>query len=118
MSTHPNALLLLKLTPDDLARKTYRAICEAENASDMDPTIKIGGARFRIKVMESDYDEGYQIAAKEGQIVLFNFLTYGYGEEAAWDEVKARVEALDAWAKEACDKYKCSYAIKLSANYW
>ena len=28
MSTHPNAMLLLTLTPDDLARKTHRALME------------------------------------------------------------------------------------------
>lgn len=120
MSTHPNAMLLLVLTPDDLTRKTMRAIVAdaGGDADDDSPKVKIGDEDYCVTVMEEEYDESYQISAKEGDIVLHDFLTYGYGEKLAWAEVVDRVAALQAWADVARDKYRCSAAIYVSANYW
>jgi len=42
MSCHPNAMLILALTPDGLARKTYRAILE-DAKIDSDGSFNIGG---------------------------------------------------------------------------
>jgi len=111
--------LLLTLTPDDLSRKTYKAILADQGIKDdEDPEIKIGGTGFRIKVMEDGYDESYQIQAKEGDIALWDMITYGYGEVMEWENVEALKLALDAWAKPICEKLKCSYRIYITANYW
>lgn len=117
MGTHPNAMLILRLTPDDLARKTYRAILE-EAKVEGDDEIKIGGFDYTHMVMESDYDESFQISAKEGEIVLHDFLTYGYGESMAWEKVESQKNDLEAWAKGICERHKCSYKIEIGANYW
>ena len=85
MSTHPNAILLLTLTPDDLARKTLRNILEEakvykwneEGVIDFEGEIKLGDNRYHHKVMESDYDEDMQISAKEGDIIIYDMVTYG-----------------------------------------
>lgn len=118
MSTHPNAMLLLVMTPNDLARETARAI-----AGDMEPCegvweIKINDRTYSMRVMESDYDDDNQIAAPEGSIVLDCFLTYGYGETIGFGEVETMVADLKAWADEVCAKHHCSYAVKIGANYW
>lgn len=117
MSTHPNAILLLVLTPDDLARKTYRALME-EAGIDEDGQFKIGNRGYNHLVMEDSYDDGWQIAAKEGSIVLHDFLTYGYGDRVPWAEVETRKAALEEWAKRICAEHHCSYEISVGANYW
>lgn len=117
MGIHPNAILLLTLTPDDLARKTYRNILADTNTED-DYDIKIEGNNYHYRIMEDSYDKSYQIAAKEGDIILFNYITYGYGEVIEWDEVEKQKKELEAWAKMICEKHNCSYKIFITANYW
>jgi hypothetical protein len=118
MSTHPNAILLLTLTPDDAARKTYRAILADAGVMDPSDDIKIGGENYHHEVMEDTYNESWQIAAQEGDLIFFDLVTYGYGEQIAWDKLEAQKNALEAWAKEVCEKHRCSYKISVTANYW
>jgi hypothetical protein len=117
MSTHPNVILMLEITPDDLARKTWRGICDEMKASESGD-IKIEGIEYHSQVMEDDYDEGYQISSKEGVILLHDLVTYGYGEKISWDKLNLLKESLEKWAIDICNRYKCSYVISVSANYW
>lgn len=117
MSTHPNAMLLLTLKPDGLARKTYRDIL-AELGVEGDASIKIGGATYHHDVMESDYDDSNQIAADEGDIVLWDLVTYGYGERIEWDKLAVQKAELDEWARGICERHKCAAKVYVSANYW
>lgn len=117
MSTHPNAILMAVLIPDDLSRKTHRAIIKECGGTDDD--IVICGYAYNCRVMEEEYDEDYQIRAPEGSIVVFHFLTYGFGEVSLWSDVCDRQQQLDEWAKGICERHKCgSYEIYISANYW
>lgn len=121
MSTHPNAMLLLELTPDDLSRKTYRAILAdagGKDEGDDSEGIKIGQHTYMHRVMEDDYYEDSQVAAKPGSIVLWDLVTYGYGERIGWRALEERKDDLDEWAARMCKKHHCSYAIFVSANYW
>lgn len=115
MSTHPNAMLILRLTPDDLARKTYRAILAKQDGTDR---IVIGGVGYYCEVMESDYLEDVQISAPEGDIVVWHYVTYGYGETISWDDLVEQKAALEQWAKDICSRHKCQYSIVAGANYW
>lgn len=118
MSTHPNAILMARLTPDGLSRKTMRDILSAFNVSE-DDEIQIGGEDYYHVVMESDFDaDGYQIAAKEGDLVFFDMVTYGYGEVITWEKLQAQKESLEAWAKTVCERFRCTYEIAVTANYW
>jgi hypothetical protein len=117
MSTHPNTMLILALTPNDLARKTYRAIL-AEAGIEDDEQIKVGNDDYFIQVMEEDYDESNQLSAKEGNIVLYDLVTYGYGEKITWEKLTEQKQALEKWAKGVCARHKCSYQIFIGANYW
>lgn len=117
MSTHPNAMLILALTPDGLARKTYRAILEEAGVED-DDQIKVGDDDYSVQVMEEDYDESQQLAAKEGDIVLYDLVTYGYGETITWEKLAAQKQALEEWAKGVCERHQCSFQIYVGANYW
>ncbi len=117
MSTHPNAMLLGVLVPDELARKTHRAIL-AEAGIDSNGQLKIGSRDYSITVMESDFDDHWQITAPEGSVVLHTYLTYGYGETVAWSEVEALKNELEAWLQVACETHKCSQSIHITANYW
>ncbi len=123
MSTHPNALLICRFTPDDLVRKTYRAILsdsgidmEADDYEDDD--INISGEDYHHFVAEEDYDSGWQISAPEGSIVVFNLITYGYGKDVEWDVLVKQKDELEARAKTVAEKHHCKYRISVSANYW
>lgn len=121
MSTHPNAMLLLEMTPDNLSRKTYRAILEDSGVKDEGENsegIKIGQHTYMHRVMENDYDEDSQVAANPGDIVLWDLVTYGYGERIGFGELETRKRELERWAQDVCKKHQCSYAIFVSANYW
>lgn len=117
MSTHPNTILLLTLTPDNMSRKTYRDILRDSNTKAGD-NIKIGDVGYSHQIMEDEYDSGYQISAQEGDIVIFDMITYGYGEVIEWNELEKRKNELEKWAKNICDKFKCNYKIFVTANYW
>lgn len=80
--------------------------------------IRIGEQDYHLLVMESDYDDGFQISAKEGDLVFFRFVTYGYGDTVEWAALVSEQRALDAWAKETSAKHACDYRIEVSANYW
>lgn len=120
MSTHPNAILLLALKPDDLTRKTYRAIIQ-EMGHDPDedsPSLKIAGEDYHIQVMEESYDESMQISADEGDIIIFDMVTYGYGERIEWSKLTAQHDALSEWAMGICERHKCRASFYITANYW
>ena len=118
MSTHPNAILMGVLVPDDLARKTWRAILEDVGADAIDPSFKIGDSNYSLLLMEEGYDDGWQITAPEGSIVAHEFLTYGYGETIEWPKVEKAKAELEAWLAGIAERHKCSYSIHLTANYW
>lgn len=117
MSTHPNVILLLTLKPDELSRKTLRAIRD-EAGIDDDGSLKIGDHDYHVSVMETDYDDGYQISSDEGDIIIFDMITYGYGEKVEWSKLVSQKDALEVWASAACERHKCSAKIFITANYW
>jgi hypothetical protein len=117
MSTHPNAILLVALTPDGLSRKTMRDILLAHDVDD-DDDIKIGDKEYHHEIMESDYSESWQIKSKEGDLVFFDYVTYGYGDAIGWDKLDEQKRVLESWAILMCERYHCSYEIRVTANYW
>ncbi len=117
MSSHPNAILQLNLTPDDLPMRTWRAITDDEGIGS-DEDISIGSEDFHHVVLQEDYDESYQIGGKPGDIVVFKMVTYGYGDFIPWGEFLQMHSALEAWAEKACKAYNCSFEIRVTANYW
>jgi len=119
MSTHPNTILMVTLTPDNLSRKTMREILNFNGTEeDYDNEIQIEDSEYFHCIMESDYDESYQISAQEGDLVFFDMITYGYGERIEWEKLETQKKKLEKWAKEMCEKFNCSYKIFVSANNW
>jgi hypothetical protein len=131
MSTHPNALLIAVLSPDDLPRKAYKALKVemGEDAEDDDLDVRIPTGvdspnRFEQEdsyhtfLAQDDYNKGTQISAPSGSIVLWDPVTYGYGERIEWDKLVAQQKRLDEWCKRICEKLRCTYKIYVTANYW
>jgi hypothetical protein len=118
MSTHPNAMLILALTPHGLARKTMAAILADAGIDDVDDDIKIGGVEYHHAVCEDAYDEETQITAKEGDLVFWDLVTYGYGDRISWGALASQQANLEAWAQSVCQKHACDYEIFVGANYW
>lgn len=117
MSTHPNVILMAVLTPHGLARKTMAAILAEAGVKD-DEDISIGGTKYHTLVMEDSYDQGWQISAKEADLVFFKLVTYGYGEVITWLELERLKTALEAWANKTAAKHQCDVRIDVTANYW
>lgn len=118
MSSHPNAILMVALTPDDLPSKTKRELCARSDYDASDEQIKIGDDEYYVFLMDGDWHEGFEVSAKEGDIVLIDFVTYGRGEKISWAKLVEQKEALEAWAKVKCELHKCAYEIFITANYW
>jgi len=120
MGTHPNVILQVNITPNGLTRKTLKGIREAYPESEYcdEDQFKIGGVDYQVVVMASDYYESSQISAKEGDLVFFDLVTYGYGKNIVWGDLEARKAALEEWAKEVCEKFSCSFEVRVGANYW
>lgn len=131
MSTHPNALLIAELSPNDLPRKTYRALKvelgKDPDDDDLDVYIPTGVESEKRWEMQDDYhtflaEDGYnksnQIMAVAGSIVLWDAVTYGYGERVEWDKLDAQKRRLDEWCARMCEKLQCTYKIYVTANYW
>jgi len=118
MSTHPNVILMLVLTPDDLSRKTYRNILEESMVEDVDDYIQINEEKFNHMVMEDYYNESNQISAPKGSIVVYDLVTYGHGEKILWSSLEKRKESLEKWGSGICLRHHCSMQTFISANYW
>lgn len=118
MSTHPNVVLMAVLTPNGLSRKTMRDIRAKMEAEDEDDDIKIGGKDYRPIVMESDYEESFQISAQEGDLVFADMVTYGYGNTVSWEDLSSQKEELQKWADDVCKEFNCTFKIMVTANYW
>lgn len=116
MSDQPNVMLMAVLTPDDLARRTARAICEELHTTGAGD-FQLGGKWFTVTIMEDNYDDTYQIKAMEGQIVVHCYLTYGYGLYMAWAEVVMLVNELERVIVDLCEKFHCTHEIVIGANY-
>lgn len=119
MSSHPNVILMTVLTPDDGSNKTMRGIKKhSPSKSEEDYEVCVGENDYTIEIMESDYNDSHQIEAEEGDLIVFDLITYGYGEKIEWDTLEKLKNELETWSKEICEKFKCSYKIYVSANYW
>lgn len=118
MSLHPNTTLAAALTPKGSARETFLSILKANNVEE-DDNLKIGELYYLSVVMDDDddYSEEDQISAKEGDIVFYSDVTYGYGDTISWDALVKHKAALEAWAKEVCEQHHCTYEIFLTATY-
>lgn len=121
MSIHPNAILLLRLKPDGLARKTFREIV-ADNGAGIDEdggtSLKIGDEDYHLDVAETSYVADTQIAAEAGDIIVYNMVTYGYGEVIEWSKLEEQKKALQEWADGVCKKHNCAASFYVTANYW
>ena len=116
MSVHPNVILMAVLKPNATSRATMRAIMA--DHPDSEYGFKIGKLHCKGIVMESNYHDGLQLAADEGDLVFYGFATYGYGETVEWSTLEGMKADLEAWAFAACEKHGCSHKLVITANYW
>lgn len=127
MGSHPNAMLMAIFTPDGLARKTYRDII-AEfglDASSDFVNLKIGGdpnnkydCSYNIVIMEDSFLDEISIETQEGDIVVYDYITYGYCEKIKWEDLTRQQSELSEWACGICDRHNCTVEFYVSANFW
>jgi len=119
---HPNVVLVLRLTPEGLPSKTYEDILADEKIYVDDggysSEIEIDGDGYDHHLMEDSYYEDYQISASEGDIIVFDLVTYGYGECIEWESLLSKKTELEKWALPVCEKHSCKASVFITANYW
>lgn len=81
-----------------------------------DDEITIGQFNYNILVMEDSYDSSWQISGEEGDLIIFDLVTYGYGEEISWSDLQKRVDDIKLWAMQPSRNLEVQ--ISISANYW
>jgi hypothetical protein len=74
----------------------------------------IGAFSYDTLVMEEAYDTGWQISGEEGDLIVFDLVTYGYGEAISWKDLEGRARDMRAWA----ERHNLELDIAISANYW
>jgi hypothetical protein len=119
MSTHPNVMLIARLSPNDLPRKTYLAILADAGLSADGDKLKIGEDEYHVLLMDGDYHDDFQVSAASGEIVLMDMVTYGYGDILAWDDLREQHNALAGWIEANQARYQIGTSqICVGANYW
>jgi len=118
MSTHPNVVLVLRLTPEGLSRRTMADILSENKANTSLDEIEIHGHKYNHIIMEDNYDKSWQLSGKEGDLLFFELVTYGYGETIAWKALQEQKEQLEEWARGICERHHCAAEIVVTANYW
>lgn len=118
MSVHPNTLLMAVITPQDPSIKLELIRDLKSQIDDVGNVIKIDGDKYFVHLMLDDYDTDLQIRANAGDFIVFDHVTYGYGEKIKWEAIEKRKRALEEWTKWTCERNKCTYEIFVSANYW
>ena len=118
-------LVLGTLTPNGSPQNTWWSICAEMNA-DEDGFIKIKGNKYFGHILDSDNEA---TRAKEGDILIghvvyvwkkhFERIRPGHLLEDVivreeYSEVVIIKEILDDWAKDICDRYKCSYKSEIT----
>lgn len=114
MSQPQNVILMAVLTPDGLSRKTMREILAVHGTGFDKSYILVGEKEYNSLVMEDGYNEDWQISAQGGDLVFFDFVTYGYGEKVTWDDLEYKKTKLEEWAQKICEEFQCSYRIWVS----
>lgn len=64
--------------------------------------------------MEDEFDEDNQISGEEGDLIIFDLVTYGYGEEIGLDDLLRRAGDVGSW----CKANALDYRISVTANHW
>lgn len=143
MSAHPNVILKCTIKADGTTRKLLRDLLAQNreeipdsnlplffnNAGDVvknsitgedlhisrnDDQLSIGNYCYDTIVMEEEYNESWQISGKKGDLIIFDLVTYGYGEEITLKNLYSRINDLETWALQ----HSLTYKISISANYW
>lgn len=125
MSTHPNAMLQLVLTPLDPSFDAFQYFGwqQPEDNEDNDPDLnfelRIGERDYTATVFTEDgddYNEHWQINGEAGQVIIHDYITYGYGETITFKALVDRANELMEWAVKHHEAF--SYTLRVGANYW
>lgn len=121
MSTDPNTLIVLQLTPNngEDPYEVFSRIIKDLSLDEDDAAISIDNKNYQIKVIgEEGYDENYQISSDPNTIILHTYITHGYGSTIDWSELEKINNSLEVWSAIIKTKYNCSSKIYITANYW
>lgn len=118
MGQHPNVILVLALKPNDLSSLSKILDVVIEHKDDEENEMIIGDSHYNYDIMKDDYLEGYQISGSEGDLILHQHVTYGYGDIIEWDRLETIKKELQEWATGMCKEFNCSHRIYITANFW
>lgn len=119
MGHHPNTILVASIwSPSDQPDEFLTALdpeWESNGSIQLDQ-LKLGHDGHYSVVVNADPDQG--IYPAEGSFAVYDYLTYGWGDEISLDEFDSKVANFKFLVQNFCDLHGCTYSISLSANFW
>lgn len=119
MSSRPNTILVASIRPPSGQPDEFLTTVDPEweaNGSIQLDQLKLGYDRHYSVVVGANQDQG--IYPAEGSFAVYDYLTYGWGDELTLSEFDAKVANFKRLVQNFCDLHSCTYSISLSANFW
>lgn len=119
MGCHPNTLLVASIRPPSGQPDEFLNVLDPEwpdnGTIQLDQLRLTHDGHYQVVVGE-DSEQG--VYPKEDSFAVFQYLTYGWGDEISLDEFDAKVANFKTLVQNFCDLHGCTYSINLSANSW
>ena len=119
MGCNPNTILIASIRPPngqpDEFLNALDPEWESEGSIQLDQLRLTHDGHYQVVVGE-DNDQG--IYPKEDSFAVYDYLTYGWGDEISLDEFDDKVLNFKALVQNFCHLHKCTYSISLRANFW
>lgn len=119
MSSHPNTILIASIRPPSGQPDEFLTALDPEwesNGSIQLDQLRLGHDGHYSVVVNVDQDQG--IFPAEDSFVVYDYLTYGWGDEITLNEFDAKVANFKTLVQNFCNLHRCTYSISLSANFW
>lgn len=134
MGNHPNSILMAIIKgPDetsvnwdekddnyDVEYHNFNNFCSTFNINPEEGEILIDGNIYYVMPSSEGDSSGYHIYGdNDGDILIWDYISYGYGDYIDWDRLHLQKVALQNWCDEI--KFKLpgfEYKIVVTANYW
>ena len=123
MSMHPNTMLLAILKPkytgECIFEKIWNQIADEDGEEGEYGELYLRNSSYKcINYSKDSYLEDYQIELEEGEVAIFDMVTYGYSDKTEWNKVEQQKKELEEWLVEYSNKIDFSFVMYLSANLW
>lgn len=119
MGMYPKTILVASIRPPNGQPDEFLTSLDPEwesNGSIQLDQLRLTHDGYYQVVVNVDQDQG--IFPAEDSFAVFEYLTYGWGEEITLEELEPKLAHFRSLVINFCNLHKCTYSISLSANFW